>query len=123
MNTEEIAKKLVKFCQDRQWEEATEALYADDVVSVEPREMGEMPAEVQGVDKVCAKARWWVENHEVHSSEVTGPFVARDTFVVLFDIGVTDKNSGQRMQASEVGIYQVKNGKIVREEFLPLIGS
>jgi hypothetical protein len=32
---------------------------------------------------------------------------------------VTDKNSTQRRKLSEVGVYTVKNGKIVREEFLP----
>jgi hypothetical protein len=42
--------------------------------------------------------------------------------VVRFDIDVTDKNSGQRMQGSEVGIYKVKEGKVVREEFLPMMG-
>jgi hypothetical protein len=40
---------------------------------------------------------------------------------VRFDIDVTDKTSGQRFQGGEVGIYKVKNGKVVREEFLPLI--
>jgi len=33
----------------------------------------------------------------------------------------TDKNSKNRMQLSEVGVYTVKNGKIVREEFLPRV--
>jgi hypothetical protein len=27
------------------------------------------------------------------------------------------------MKMSEVGVYTVKDGKIVREEFLPLVGS
>jgi hypothetical protein len=35
---------------------------------------------------------------------------------------VTEKNSGQRMQGAEVGIYTVKDGKVVREEFLPMMG-
>jgi hypothetical protein len=37
---------------------------------------------------------------------------------VQYDVDVTDKNSGKRMQMSEVGVYTAKNGKIVREEFL-----
>jgi hypothetical protein len=57
---------------------------------------------------------------EVHSAKIGGPFVARDTFVVQFDIDATDKNSKERMQMSEVGIYTVKDGKVAREEFLPL---
>jgi hypothetical protein len=121
MTTEEVAKKLVGLCEKGAYEEATNTLYDKDIVSVEPRAMGDMPAEVKGFDAVCAKTKWWVDNHEVHSAKASGPFVARDTFVVCFDIDVTDKNSGQRFQGSEVGIYKVKDGKVIREEFLPLV--
>jgi predicted ester cyclase len=31
---------------------------------------------------------------------------------------VTTKETGQRMQMKEVGLYTVKNGKIVEEKFL-----
>jgi hypothetical protein len=41
---------------------------------------------------------------------------------VQYDIDVTDKNSKKRMQMSEVGVYTVKDGKVSREEFLPLVG-
>jgi len=123
MATEEVAKKLVELCRKGAFEEAIKTLYDKDVVSVEPRPMGDMPAEAKGFDAVSAKTKWWVDNHEVHSAKATGPFVARDTFVVRFDIDVTDKKSGQRFQGSEVGIYKVKDGKVVREEFLPLVSS
>lgn len=122
MSTEEVAKKLVELCQKGDFEEATKTLYDKEIVSVEPQAMGNMPAEMKGLDAVAGKTKWWVENHEVHSSKVTGPYVARDTFVVQFEIDVTDKNSGKRMQAAEVGIYRVKDGKVIREEFLPMVG-
>jgi hypothetical protein len=44
-------------------------------------------------------------------------------FVVQYDADVSDKKSKQRRQLSEVGVYTVKNGKIVREEFLPRAGT
>ena len=56
----------------------------------------------------------------MHSSKVGGPFVAGDTFVVQFDVDVTEKASKNRMQMSEVGIYKAKDGKVVHEQFLPL---
>ncbi len=121
MNTEEVAKKLVELCNQGSYEEAAKTLYAQDIVSVEPHAMGGMPAEMKGFDAVCAKTKWWVDNHEIHSAKATGPFVARDTFVVRFEIDVTNKPSGKRMQASEVGIYKVKDGQVVREEFLPAV--
>jgi hypothetical protein len=120
MNTEEVATKLVEFCRKGEWMKAIDELYGKDIVSVEPRAMENMPAEMRGIDQVRGKTDWWEKNMEVHSAKVSGPFVARDTFVVQFDIDVTDKGSKKRMQMSEAGIYTVKDGKVSREEFLPL---
>jgi hypothetical protein len=58
---------------------------------------------------------------QVHSFDASEPFVAHDHFVVQYDADVTDKESKQRRKLSEVGVYTVKNGKIVREEFLPRV--
>ena len=50
-------------------------------------------------------------------------FVGHDRFVVQYDADVTDKKSKERQQLSEVGVYTAKDGKIVREEFLPRVGG
>jgi hypothetical protein len=123
MNTQEVALKLVELCRKGEWMEAVSSLYADDIVSVEPRAMGDMPAEMRGLEAVRGKTQWFIDAHEVHGSTVGDPYVARDTFVVQFDIDVTDKASGERMKMGEVGIYTTKNGKVVREEFLPRAGG
>ena len=120
MNTEEVAKKLVEHCRNGEWMKAIDELYSKDIVSVESQEMENMPAEMRGIDQVRGKTEWWEKNMQVHSAKVGGPFVAGDTFVVQFDVDVTDKASNKRMQMSEVGIYKVKDGKVAREEFLPL---
>src|SRR6516165_4857373 len=119
MNTEEVANKVVELTRKQAWREAVNSLYAKDVVSVEAQGMGGESPEKRGIDAVRGKADWWIDNMQVHSFEVHGPFVAHDRFVVQYDVDVTDKNSKNRMQMSEVGVYTVKNGKIVREEFLP----
>jgi ketosteroid isomerase-like protein len=120
MNTEEVATKLVDYCRKGEWMRAIDDLYAKDIVSVEAQAMENMPAEMRGIDQVRGKTEWWEKNMEVHSAKVGGPFVAGDKFVVQFDVDVTDKASKKRMQMSEVGIYTVKDGKVAREEFLPL---
>jgi ketosteroid isomerase-like protein len=118
--TEEVATKLADYCRKGEWMKAVDDLYAKDIVSVEPRAMENMPAEMHGLDQVRGKTDWWEKNFEVHSSKVGGPFVAGDTFVVQFDVDVTEKASKKRMQMSEVGIYEVKDGKVAHEQFLPL---
>ena len=123
MNTEEVAQKVVELVRKQEWHEALDTLYDKDIVSVEASGMGGESPEKRGVDQVRGKIDWWVNAMEVHSFKANGPFVAHDRFVVQYDADVTDKNSKKRMQLSEVGIYTVQNGKIVREEFLPFTGT
>jgi hypothetical protein len=120
MNTEEVAKKVVDLTRKQAWHEAVDVLYDKDIVSVEASGMGGDSPEKRGIDQIRGKVDWWVNNMQVHSFKVSGPFVAHDRFVVQYDVDVTDKASKKRMQMSEVGVYTVKNGKIVREEFLPV---
>ena len=85
--------------------------------------MGGGSPETRGIEGVRGKTEWWVNNMEVNRLEVSGPFVAHDRFVVQYDLEVTEKSSQKKMPMSEVGVYTVKDGKIVREEFLPLAGG
>jgi hypothetical protein len=120
MNTEQVAQKVVELTRRQAWHEAIDTLYHNDIVSVEARAMAGESPEKRGIDAVRGKTDWWVQNMEIHSFKVSGPFVGHDRFVVQYDVDVTDKHSKHRMQMSEVGVYTVKDGKIVREEFLPL---
>ena len=117
MNTMEIGKKLVALCSQGKNMEALDTLFADDVVSVEAVAMPGMQQEAQGLAAVKGKGEWWLANHEIHSASVTGPWPHGDRFVVGFQYDVTNKPSGKRMKMDEVGLYSVRNGKIVREEF------
>jgi hypothetical protein len=119
MTTEEVARKVVELCRKRAWQEAVDTLYSKDIVSVEARSMDGSSPEMKGIEAVRGKIEWWVNAMEVHDSKASDPFVAHDRFVVQFDIDVTEKASKKRFQMSEVGVYTVKDGKIVREEFLP----
>ena len=101
--------------------EALDTLYDDDIVSVEAFSMGGGSPETRGKQGVRGKIDWWVNATDVHSFDADGPFVAHDRFVVQYDADVTDKNSKQRRKLSEVGVYTVKDGKIVHEEFLPRV--
>jgi hypothetical protein len=81
-------------------------------VSVEAVAMPGVQQEIKGLAAVEGKGEWWLANHEIHSASVTGPWPHGERFV-----DVTNKPSGKRMKVDEVGLYTVRNGKIVREEF------
>ncbi len=122
MSTEAVAKKVVELVRKQDWYKALDTLYDDNIVSVEAFSPGGGPTETRGKEGVRGKVDWWVNEMEVHNFKASNPFVAHDRFVVQYDADVTDKKSKQRRQMSEVGVYTVKDGKIVREEFLPVAG-
>ena len=123
MSTQEVAEKVVELVRQQAWYKALDTLYDNDIVSVEASASERESAEKRGIDQVRGKIDWWLNAMEVHSFTAKGPFVAHDRFVVQYDADVTEKNSKKRFQLSEVGVYTVKNGKIVREEFLPFTGK
>lgn len=120
MDTREVGDQLVSLCRDGKNLEAIEKLYSSDIVSVEPMEMPNMPAEQQGIEAIRGKNEWWYGHNEVHSGNADGPFVNGDRFTVKFEFDVTAKDgerAGQRNTFREIALYTVKDGKIVREEF------
>ena len=123
MSTQEVAEKVVELVRQQAWYKALDTLYDKDIVSVEASASEGESAEKRGIDQVRGKIDWWLNAMEVHSFTANGPFVAHNRFVVQYDADVTEKNSKKRFQLSEVGVYTVKNGKIVREEFLPFTGK
>ncbi len=120
MDTREVGTKLVEHCKAGNNMKAVEELYGKDIVTVEPMSMPDMPAEQHGLDAVRKKHEWWNNNHEIHSANAEGPFVHGERFAVVFDYDITatgGPQAGQRNRFKEVGLYTVKDGKIVREEF------
>jgi len=115
MTVQDIANDRVALCRAGDFDTPGQKYWADDVLSVEAMP-GDM-AEIRGKDAVKGKGDWWAANHEVHSSEVEGPYVNGDQFVVRFKMDLTQKASGERIQMDEVGLYTFKDGKIVEERF------
>ncbi len=121
MNTEEVANRVVDLTRKQEWMKAVDELYADDIVSVEAFSRDGDSTETRGLEGIRGKVDWWVGAMEVHEIKVSGPFVAHDRFVVQYEMDFSDRSSQERRQMSEVGVYTVKDGKIVREEFLPSV--
>lgn len=117
MSTLQIGEQLAALCREGKNMEAIETLYSPEIVSVEACSMPGMEQTQTGLEAVKGKNQWWFENHEVHSGEVKGPFPHEDRFALLLKYEVTPKQTGQRMTMEEVGLYTVKDGKIVKEEF------
>ncbi|MBX3383288.1 MAG: nuclear transport factor 2 family protein [Phycisphaeraceae bacterium] len=95
--------------------ELNDTLWAPSIVSVEG--MGVNLA-WHGRAAVDAKNQWWSSTHRVHGASAEGPYVGSTGFAIKFVMDVEDTATGKRETMTEIGVYTVENGKIVREEFM-----
>jgi hypothetical protein len=95
--------------------ELNDDLWAPSIVSVEG--MGVNLA-WHGRPAVDAKNHWWSSTHRVHGASAEGPYVGSTGFAIKFVMDVEDTTTGKREAMTEIGVYTVENGKIVREEFM-----
>jgi ketosteroid isomerase-like protein len=121
-----VGKKLVELCRQGKNIEAVDTLYSPDIVSIEGMSSPAMPARMEGIAAIKGKNQWWLDNHDVHSSETEGPWPHGDRFIVRFKYDVTAKAgpmAGKRMNLDETALYTVKDGKIIQEEFFYDMGN
>ena len=115
MTTTDVANKLVALCREGRHMEAIETLYHDDIVS---KEMPGAPNEtVGGIKAVFQKSEEFFNNVEqFHSADVSDPTIAGNHFSTKMSMDATFKD-GNRVQMDEIVVYEVKDGKIINEQF------
>ena len=65
-----------------------------------------------------AKCSAWLAQNVVLGCRAEGPYVGCSGFAIRMTIDAEDVASGTRCSMTEVGVYTVQDGKVVREEFM-----
>ena len=116
MTIDEIARHFV------QWRNTDEAgrlrteLYSSDIESIEEGFTGDI-GRGKGMEGLKKKGQGLSQQFEVHNIKASAPVVADNWFSVKFAIDTTDKRSGQRSTLSEIGVFKVERGQIVKEHY------
>jgi hypothetical protein len=118
VDTKQVANQLVELLRQGKFEEAQEALFAEDALNIEMPEMAEGPlGNATGLDAIRRKNAAWNEGLEqVHSMKISDPLVAGNWFALTMSMDITLKGVG-RTAMDEICVYQVRNGRIAREQF------
>lgn len=117
MNAQELGQLMVELNRANDTRKLLDEHYADDAVSIEAMDMGR-GREAVGLAAIVEKHQWWEESMIMHSMEVEGPFPhGEDRFAIIYESDIEVKGLGMRRKVREVAIYDMKDGKIVREEF------
>jgi hypothetical protein len=117
MTTQDIAKRLVELCRHGEFETAQKELYAPDAISIEPYATPEFEKETKGLPAIIEKGHKFESMvDELHSTTISEPLVTATSigFILTMDIKMKGRD---RMKMSELCVYQLKDSKIISEQF------
>ena len=116
LTTQEVADRFHELAQMGQFNKIQEELFADNAVSIEP-EKAPGVQRVEGKEAIKRKGEIFNESvEEMHGGYSNAPIVAANFFAVVMGLDATMKGMG-RMKMDEIAVYEVKDGKIVMEQF------
>jgi len=116
MKIDEIAHHFVNWRNTNNAGKLRAELYSPDIESIEEWNTSEI-ARVKGMEGLKRKGQSLSQQFEVHNIKASDAVVADNWFSVKFEIDTTDKKSGKRSTLSEIGVYKVEDGKIIKEYY------
>jgi len=115
MTTQQVANRLVELCRTGQILQAQEELYGDDINSIEPEHAPGQSA--KGKKAVIERGKQFASTiEERHGGSFSDPLVSGRYFSVAITLDATLKGMGRNL-LEEICVYEVKDGKIVFEQF------
>jgi hypothetical protein len=116
MTTHEVAARFHELAQQEKWFEIQDELFSNNVRSIDPPNSPYFGC-AEGKAPVRKKGEDFVKKIETfHGASTTEPVMGGNHFAVGREMDVTVQEFG-RIQINEVMLYEVKDGKIVLEQF------
>ena len=118
MTIQEVANHFYRLSQENKFGQIQDELYADDAVSIEPPHAASQGlTNASGLKAIRQKGEAFTNMmQEMHSAYSGEPIVAGNFFAVAMGMDVTMK-SAVRIKFDEIAVYEVRDGRIVKEQF------
>ncbi|MBC7804574.1 MAG: nuclear transport factor 2 family protein [Akkermansiaceae bacterium] len=114
--TQEVADLYYALAQKGQLGQILDELYSPDAVSIEPENASQLPLRVEGLEAMKQKEQLFYKIFdEMHGGQCGKPVVSGAYFACAQSLDVT--MNGQRKNKEQMGVFEVDNGKIVKEQF------
>lgn len=117
MTTEQVAKRYYELIQQHQYEQIQNELYAPDAVSIEPENASGLPLVVTGIEALRQKeGLFFTQVDELFGSYMSELVVSTFFFSMMTGMDVKMKGK-ERKKKEQICVFEVRDGKIVREQF------
>ena len=116
MTTQEVAARFTALAMQEKWFEIQDELFAENVKSIDP-DGSPYFTYAEGKVAVRQKGETFINKIEAfHAASTSEAVVAGNHFAVARHVDITVQQFG-RIQMNEIMLYEVKDGKIVLEQF------
>ena len=116
MTTQEVANRMSELFKEYKWQQVQEELFAEDAVSIEPEHSPGLKT-AKGMEAIKQKGEDFnAMVEEVHGGWVSDLLVGGNYITCAMGMDLTTKGK-ERMKMDEVCVYEVKDGKVVKEQF------
>jgi hypothetical protein len=115
MTTQEIANRLVELCREGKNLQAYEELFSEDAIAIEPAHTG-IPDAIGKAAMIEKQEMMAMMIMEMHGMGVSDPLVSGNFFSCAMWIDA-EMLGRDRSKLEEIAVYQVEDGKIVKEMF------
>lgn len=116
MTTQEIANRMSELFKENKWDVVQAEFFAEDCESIEPEHAPGMKT-AKGMAAIKEKGRQFgAMVEEMHGGWCSEPLVGGNFISFAMGMDVTMKGMG-RTKMDEICVYEVKDGKIVKEQF------
>jgi len=116
LTTSEVAARFNELAKEGNWNKIQDELFAKNAVSIEPPDSPGLKS-VEGLAAIKQKGKDFENTvEEMHGGYSSDPIVTGNHFAVAMGMEATMKGVG-RTKMDEIALYEVKNGKIVKEQF------
>lgn len=119
MTTKQVASRYYALAQQGgQLEQIQDELYAPTAVSIEPVNNSHLPLRVEGLQAMRQKEQQFYQQMvaQIHGGFCSEPVVSSYHFACAMGMDVTLKGQARRLK-EQIGVFEVRDGKIVKEEF------
>jgi len=115
MTTQEVATRFHEYMQEGAFEKIYTELYSPDATSEETP--GSEWGKASGMAEIQEKGKKWMDSiEEMYGGTTEKPVIAGNYFTCYMTMDYKPKD-GERTNMEEIGLYGVKDGKIVSEQF------
>ena len=114
--TQDVANRMSELFKENKWPQVQDELFAEDCESIEPAHAPGLKT-VRGIAAIKQKGEDFnAMIEEMHSGWVSDLIVGGNYITCAMGLDVTMKGMG-RINMNEVCVYEVKDGKVVKEQF------